>query len=91
MPRDPNPVPVQKVAFWAKRTYLAVTAVLVVFETVAIVNDESGDTISENIRSLFAADTKKGAIAWYAVWIPFSIWFGPHIAKIAQQKAQGIT
>ncbi len=83
---DPNPVPVQKLAFWSRRAYLAVALVLVGFEFAAIANREPGDTISEVVRATFAADTKRGAIVWYALWIPFAVWFGPHIAKIAQQK-----
>ncbi len=84
---DPNPKPVQTLAFWSRRAYLAVALGLTAIEFAAIVNKEPGDTISEVTRDLFAADTRRGAIVWYCFWVPFATWFGPHIAKIVQQKA----
>ncbi len=53
-------------------------------ETKAIVDKQKGDTLSETLRKIFS--TKDKGKLWklrralfIIIWIPFAIWFGPHI------------
>lgn len=49
------------------------------YEIYAIFNKESGDTLSERVRSLFNVKTKIGKSVFTVGWLAFSAWFLVHI------------
>lgn len=59
--------------------WIAWIALFAIIETVAIVNDKDGDTLSEHFRRWFRVDTHLGRTVWLIVSGVFFAWFTIHI------------
>ncbi|MEV5049094.1 hypothetical protein AB0N20_32005 [Streptomyces griseoincarnatus] len=56
------------------------TSLFALAETWALMNRKDGDTLSENVRTLFRIRTSKAGRAIFTVgWSGFSVWFLIHI------------
>jgi hypothetical protein len=49
------------------------------YEAYALLNDRSGDTLSETTRKAFRVRTRTGALVFGTLWMSFSTWFLGHI------------
>lgn len=82
---DPNPVVVQKAAFWAKQAWVAILAAAGALEVYGVLRKGPDDTLTETTRWLWRTDTPVGKWAFRLSWIAFAAWFGPHIVKLERQ------
>lgn len=48
-------------------------------ELYTLLNEESGDTLTEVTQAIFRTDTMAGRIVFSALWSVFAIWFLIHI------------
>ena len=56
------------------------TAFFITWESLALLNKNMGDTLSENTRLLFRVRTSKaGRAIFLVVWAGFAVWFPMHI------------
>lgn len=62
--------------------WIAWGVMFAVIETVAIVNDKAGDTLSEHLRLWFRTDTKRGRTLWIVTSGLFFAWFTVHISVV---------
>ena len=56
------------------------TLIFVAWESIALKNKRSGDTLSETTRWLFRVKTSKlGRTLFLLIWSAFAVWFAVHI------------
>lgn len=82
---DPNPVPVQKTAFWAKQAWIGILVAAGVLEIYGVLRPGKDDTLSETTRWIWNTHTPVGKWLFRIFWVAFAMWFGPHIVKLERQ------
>jgi hypothetical protein len=88
MSADPNPVAVQKTAYWAKNTWIVILVLAGALEAYGVVHPAKDDTLSEVSRWIWRTDTFWGKWLFRLFWAAFALWFGPHIVKIERATAR---
>ena len=88
-PTDPNPRPVQVVAYWARWVWVSILAVAAVFEVYGVwVRRGTDDTLSEVTRWALRTDTRTGAAVFLTGWTAFAVWFPAHVLRWARTPSR---